>query len=114
MLVARTERTLAIDGDYIHVSKAAVPFMNPEMTKHPSQIMPSANKARGVFDSGKTASYNIKSVSKCSSSGSSFKIIFKRDVGEKRYEFEAENPRTAGKLEDLAFNLRTAQLTVCS
>ncbi|THH11943.1 hypothetical protein EW145_g312 [Phellinidium pouzarii] len=79
MLVARTERTLAIDGDYIH-------------------IMPSANKARVVFDSGKTASYHIKSVSKCSQSGASFKIVFRRDVGEKRYEFEAESARFAAEI----------------
>ncbi|KAI5120675.1 hypothetical protein M0805_006964 [Coniferiporia weirii] len=79
MLVARTERTLAIDGDYIH-------------------IMPSANKARGVFDSGKTASYHIKSVAKCSQSAASFKIIFRRDVGEKRYDFEAESARLAAEI----------------
>ncbi|EJD01500.1 SIN1-domain-containing protein [Fomitiporia mediterranea MF3/22] len=79
MLVARMERTLAIDGDYIH-------------------IMPSANKARGVFDSGKTVSYHIKSVVNCSQSGkgsATFKIIFRRDGGDKRYDFEAESARLA-------------------
>lgn len=110
MLVARTERTLAIDGDYIHVSKvpSRIHFtLEIDGVASFPQIMPSTNKARGVFDSGKTASYNMKSVSKCNSSGSSFKIIFKRDMGEKRYEFEAESARTAGTLESLVFFNRT-------
>ena len=62
--------------------------------------MPSANKARGVFDSGKTVSYNIKSVVNCSQSSkasSNFKLIVKRDGGDKRYDFEAESSRIAGK-----------------
>ncbi|KAH8118678.1 SIN1-domain-containing protein [Phellopilus nigrolimitatus] len=83
MLVARLERTLAIDGDYIH-------------------IMPSQTKARGVFDSGRTVSFNIKSVAGCNQSAkasASFKIIFKRDGGDKRYDFEAESARLARGLE---------------
>lgn len=63
--------------------------------------MPSANKARGVFDSGKTVLYNIKSVVSCSQSSkasSSFKLIVKRDGGDKRYDFEAESSRLAGEL----------------
>lgn len=65
------------------------------------QIMPSANanKARKVFDNGKTVSYHVKSVVSCSQSAknsASFKIIFKRDGGDKRYDFEAESPKLAG------------------
>lgn len=63
--------------------------------------MPSANKARNVFDSGKTVSYHIKSVVNCSQStkeSPSFKLIFKRDGGDKRYDFEADGgSRVAGK-----------------
>ena len=82
MLVGRLERTLAIDGDYIH-------------------IMPTANKARGVFDSGKTVSYHIKAVlsyAQSAKASTTFKIVFKRDAGDKRYDFEAESPREASKL----------------
>ncbi|KAL5530052.1 AVO1 [Sanghuangporus sanghuang] len=82
MLVARLERTLAIDGDYIH-------------------IMPSANKARVVFDSGKTVSYHIKSVVNCSQSArasATFKITFRRDGGDKRYDFEAESAKQATEI----------------
>jgi len=81
MLVARLVRTLAIDGDYIH-------------------IMPSANKAKGVFDSGKTYSYHIKSVHSVQSSKASanFKLVFRRDMGDKRYDFEAESAQAANEI----------------
>ncbi len=48
--------------------------------------MPSANKAKGVFDSGKTYSYHIKSVHSVQSSKASanFKLVFRRDMGDKR------------------------------
>ena len=62
--------------------------------------MPSSNRARGVFDSGKTVSFHIKSVASCTQSAkhsASFKLIVKRDGGEKRYDFEAENAKLAGK-----------------
>lgn len=62
--------------------------------------MPSANKARAVFDSGKTTSYHIKSIADCQQSAKSsalFKIILHRGAGtgNKRYDFEAENPKIA-------------------
>lgn len=62
--------------------------------------MPSSNKARVVFDSGKTVSYHIKSVVNCSQSAKAstlFKITFKRDGGDKRYDFEAENAKQASE-----------------
>lgn len=62
--------------------------------------MPSANKARGVFESGKTVSYHIKAVSsygQSAKSSASFKLIFKRDAGDKRYDFEAESARLASE-----------------
>ena len=81
MLVTRSARILAIDGGYIH-------------------IMPQANKAKNVFESGKTASYDIKSVVAVQQSGknsATFKLIVPRDAERhKRYEFEAETPRLAG------------------
>ncbi|KAI5990776.1 hypothetical protein EDD15DRAFT_2451121 [Pisolithus albus] len=58
-LLARQERTFAIDGIYVH-------------------IMPAANKAKNVFDSGKTVSLHIK-----------------RDSRNKRYDFEADTPKLA-------------------
>ena len=60
--------------------------------------MPTANKAKGVFDSGKTYSYHIKAVlsyGQSAKSSASFKLIFKRDTNDKRYDFEAESPRLA-------------------
>jgi target of rapamycin complex 2 subunit MAPKAP1 len=63
--------------------------------------MSSANKARGYFDSGKTVSYHIKAVSsygQSAKSSASFKIIFRRDAGVKRYDFEAESAKEASEL----------------
>ncbi|KAI0264615.1 stress-activated map kinase interacting protein 1-domain-containing protein [Gloeopeniophorella convolvens] len=85
MIVGKHERTLAIDGPYIH-------------------IMPSANKgAKVVFDSGKTSSYHINSVVSCQSgkSSSAFRIVVhrvSRDGGNKRYEFEAESAKSANEI----------------
>lgn len=65
--------------------------------------MPSTNKAKAVFDSGKTSSYHIKSIADCqqsAKSSSTFKLILNRGTGNtnKRYDFEAESPKIAGKL----------------
>jgi len=83
MLLARQERTLAIDGVYIH-------------------IMPSTNKAKqAVFDSGKTSSHHIKSIADCQQSAktsSVFKLVLSRGGANKRYDFEAESPRLAGEI----------------
>ncbi|KAG2752795.1 SIN1-domain-containing protein [Suillus brevipes Sb2] len=81
-MLARQERTLAIDGVYIH-------------------IMPSTNRAKAVFDSGKTVSHHIKSIIQCQQSAKSstlFKIIVQRDSGSKRYDFEADTPKLAGEI----------------
>lgn len=63
--------------------------------------MPQANKAKNVFESGKTASYDIKSIVAVQQSGknsATFKLVVPRDTERnKRYEFEAENPKMAGK-----------------
>lgn len=61
--------------------------------------MPSASKAKAVFDSGKTLSYHIKSIADCQQSAKSsavFKLVLGRAGGNKRYDFEAENPKLAG------------------
>ncbi|RDB18602.1 Target of rapamycin complex 2 subunit sin1 [Hypsizygus marmoreus] len=83
MLLARQERTLAIDGAYI-------------------RIMPSTNKAmKAVFDSGKTSSYHIKSIVDCQQSAktsSVFKLVLNRGGANKRYDFEAESPWLAGEI----------------
>ncbi|PPQ68454.1 hypothetical protein CVT26_006041 [Gymnopilus dilepis] len=92
MLVTRQERTLAIDGTYIH-------------------IMPSANRARAVFDSGKTSSYHIKSIADCQQSAktsSIFKIILNRGAGNKRYDFEAESPKMAAEIVQTIKSLKAA------
>ena len=64
--------------------------------------MPQANKAKNVFESGKTASYEIKSVVTVQQSGknsATFKLVVPRDAEHhKRYEFEAETPKLAGML----------------
>jgi hypothetical protein len=81
-MLARQERTLAIDGVYIH-------------------IMPSTNKAKAVFDSGKTVSFHIKSIIQCQQSAKSstlFKIVVQRDSGSKRYDFEADTPKLANEI----------------
>lgn len=60
--------------------------------------MPAANKAKAVFDHGKTSSYHIKSIADCQQSqkSSSFKLVLNRASGAKRYDFEAESPKMAG------------------
>ncbi|KAF9041265.1 stress-activated map kinase interacting protein 1-domain-containing protein [Panaeolus papilionaceus] len=92
MLVARQERTLAIDGVYIH-------------------IMPVANKAKAVFDSGKTSSYHIKSIADCQQStkaSSIFKLVLNRGAGNKRYDFEAESPKLAAEIVQTIMNMKAA------
>jgi target of rapamycin complex 2 subunit MAPKAP1 len=99
MLVTRQERTLAIDGVYIHVRTNSVKFRSHTYWS-PLQIMPSANKAKAVFDNGKTSSYHIKSIAGCqqsTKSSSIFKLVVNRDAGNKRYDFEAESPKLASR-----------------
>ncbi|OCH87074.1 hypothetical protein OBBRIDRAFT_782204 [Obba rivulosa] len=83
MLVTRSARTLAIDGGYIH-------------------IIPTSNKAKHVFDSGKTSSYDLKSVATCqqsSKNSATFKLIVRSDDKRiKRYDFEAENAKLANEI----------------
>ncbi|THV04470.1 hypothetical protein K435DRAFT_649347, partial [Dendrothele bispora CBS 962.96] len=88
MLVARQEKTLAIDGGYVH-------------------IMPSTNnaaKAKAVFETGRTSSYHIKSIVDCQQSTKSphiFKLVLNRvdrSGSNKRYYFEAETPKLAGEI----------------
>ncbi|OBZ77958.1 Stress-activated map kinase-interacting protein 1 [Grifola frondosa] len=93
MLVTRTARMLAIDGGYIH-------------------IIPLMNKAKHVFDSGKTSSYHLKSVVVCqqsSKNSSTFKLVVHSDADRnKRYEFEAENPKLASEIVQTIRGLKAA------
>ncbi|VDC07496.1 unnamed protein product [Peniophora sp. CBMAI 1063] len=84
MLVGRHERILAIDGLYVH-------------------FMPS-NKAKAVFESGKTSSHHIKSVVAAQQShkdSSTFRIVVHRlreNGGNKRYDFEASSAADAAEI----------------
>ncbi|KAK0444951.1 stress-activated map kinase interacting protein 1-domain-containing protein [Desarmillaria tabescens] len=89
MLVAKQEKTLAIDGVYIH-------------------IMPSTNKAKAVFDNGKTYSYHIKSIVDCQQSTKSSNIFKLVLTGNKRYDFEAESPKAAGEIVQTIRGMRAA------
>ncbi|KIK64185.1 hypothetical protein GYMLUDRAFT_40473 [Collybiopsis luxurians FD-317 M1] len=93
MLVARQAKTLAIDGQYVH-------------------IMPSTNKAaKAVFDSGRTMSYHIKTIVDCQQSTKSphiFKLVLNRATGDKRYIFEAETPKSAGEIVQTVKSLKAA------
>ncbi|KAF9521811.1 stress-activated map kinase interacting protein 1-domain-containing protein [Crepidotus variabilis] len=91
MLVARNERTLAIDGVYIH-------------------IMP-ANKAKQVFENGRTISFHIKSIAdviQSNKTSSIFKLILNRGSGTKRYDFEAESPKFAAEIVQTIKGLKAA------
>ncbi|KAM6492498.1 Stress-activated map kinase interacting protein 1 (SIN1) domain containing protein [Amanita muscaria] len=95
MLVAKQERTLAIDGVYVH-------------------IMPS-NRAKAVFDNAKTSSYHINSIAHCKQSTkmtSVFKLVLNgRAGGNKRYDFEAESPKHAAIQDEIVStinNLKSA------
>lgn len=73
--------------------------------------MPSANKAKAVFDNGRTASYNIRSVVACQQSAKSssmFKLVVQRDGGTKRYDFEAESPKHANEIVQNVKSIRAA------
>ncbi|KAJ3729604.1 stress-activated map kinase interacting protein 1-domain-containing protein [Lentinula raphanica] len=92
MLVARQEKTLAIDGQYVH-------------------IMPSTNKAAKVFDSGRTISYHIKTIVDCQQSlktPNNFKLVYSRAGGDKRYVFEAETPKLANEIVQTVKSLKAA------
>ncbi|KIJ30522.1 hypothetical protein M422DRAFT_783966 [Sphaerobolus stellatus SS14] len=92
MLVVRHERTLAIDGDYIH-------------------IMPPPTRA--FLDNMKTSSYHIRSVVLCMQSAkasSNFKLIVWRDGSNKRYDFEAESPKMAAEIVRNIKDLKTKRL----
>ena len=98
MLVTRQEKGLAIDGAYIHVRirRSDSHFTASDFNL---KIMPSSNRARAVFDSGKTTSFHIKSVVACqqsSKSSSIFKLVVQHDNRNKRYDFEAESSKLAG------------------
>ncbi|KAK7064677.1 stress-activated map kinase interacting protein 1-domain-containing protein [Favolaschia claudopus] len=95
MLVAKQERTLAFDGLYIH-------------------ILPTANKAtKAVFDSGKHASYHIRSIADCRTSAKSsaiFKLVIGRGSGgKKRYDYEAESAKHANEIVTQIWNLKNSQ-----
>lgn len=109
MPIGRHERILAIDGDYIHVS-FPLSLSSPPLASFNDmsfavwfslcdQIMPTDNKA--FFDSMKTSSFHVTSIISCKQSNKSptnFKIVIWRDDAEKRYDFEAENPRQAAEI----------------
>lgn len=62
--------------------------------------MPS-NKAKAVFDSGKTNSYHVKTVVDCqqiSKLSSTFRLILNLDGAKKHYEFDAETPKKATEI----------------
>ncbi|KAF8442403.1 stress-activated map kinase interacting protein 1-domain-containing protein [Boletus edulis BED1] len=91
-MLARQERTLAIDGVYVH-------------------IMPSANKAKAVFDSGKTLSFHVKSVLVCQQSQKTstlFKVVVQRDSRNKRYDFEADTAKLAAEIVQAIKTLKTS------
>lgn len=57
------------------------------------------NKAKLVFDHGRTTSFHIKSIADVVHSiktSSIFKLILNRGSTTKRYDFEAESPKLAG------------------
>ncbi|KZT10435.1 uncharacterized protein LAESUDRAFT_755945 [Laetiporus sulphureus 93-53] len=93
MLVTRSARLLAIDGGYIH-------------------IIPQSNKAKHVFDGGKTSSYHLKSVVACqlsSKNSSTFKLVVHSNAARnKRYDFEAESPKIATEIVQTIRSLKTA------
>lgn len=63
--------------------------------------MPSANKAKAVFDSAKTLSFHVKSVLVCQQSQKTstlFKIVVQRDSRNKRYDFEADSAKLTGEM----------------
>lgn len=76
--------------------------------------MPPAKRAKGVFDSGKTSSYHIKSIAACAQSNKNspiFKLLLTRaatGATSKRYDFEAESPKLAGTWISFAFGAMPA------
>ncbi|KAH9831194.1 stress-activated map kinase interacting protein 1-domain-containing protein [Rhodofomes roseus] len=93
MLVTRSARLLAIDGGYLH-------------------IIPMSNKAKHVFESGKTSSYHLKSVVACqqsSKNSSTFKLVVRGNAERnKRYDFEAESAKLAADIVQTIRSLKVA------
>ncbi|KAH9918959.1 stress-activated map kinase interacting protein 1-domain-containing protein [Fomitopsis serialis] len=93
MLVTRSARLLAIDGGYLH-------------------IIPMSNKAKHVFESGKTSSYHLKSVVACqqsSKNSSTFKLVVRGNAERnKRYDFEAESAKLAAEIVQTIRSLKVA------
>ena len=60
--------------------------------------MPTASKAKNVFENGKTTSYHIKSIASCqqSAKSSALKLILARGPTNKRGDFEADGTKIAG------------------
>ncbi|EJT99363.1 hypothetical protein DACRYDRAFT_118096 [Dacryopinax primogenitus] len=80
-VLGRHERTLAIDGHYIH-------------------IFPSSNM-RAFASSSKTSSHHITAVVSCKQSRKvpqTVKLVVMKDGVEKRYELEAENVKEAAEI----------------
>jgi hypothetical protein len=76
--------------------------------------MPSSNKAKNVFDSGRTSSYHVKTIADCqqsSKSSATFKLVLTRGAGStKRYDFEAENPKAASEIVQRIKSLKKSSL----
>ena len=89
---------MAVTFTYALMSLCVLPIVDLPLI--PRQIIPTVTKAKHVFDSGKTASYHLKSVVVCqqsSKNSATFKLIVHSGADRnKRYEFEAENPKLAG------------------
>ncbi|KAJ2919025.1 hypothetical protein MD484_g1467, partial [Candolleomyces efflorescens] len=92
---------LSKDADAGHKTRA---HTRDRRCIHPS------NKAKAVFDHGKTSSYHIKSIADCQQSqkSSAFKLVLNRASGNKRYDFEAESPKMAAEIVHTIRSLRTA------
>ncbi|KAI0746565.1 stress-activated map kinase interacting protein 1-domain-containing protein [Daedaleopsis nitida] len=112
MMVTRSARMLTIDGGYIHSARSRLICCTLHSAPCPAQIIPTVTKAKHVFDSGKTSSYHLKSVVACqqsSKSSATFKLVVHSAADRnKRYEFEAENPKLASEIVTTIRSLKSA------
>ncbi|KAJ7583242.1 stress-activated map kinase interacting protein 1-domain-containing protein [Mycena floridula] len=106
MRVARKERTLAIDGVYIHV--CSVNFTSISQAEI-VQVMPGPGSKKPY---NKTSSYHVKAIEECqkaSKGSATIKfVLLNRDRVAKRYDIEAESPALATEIVQTIKSLKAA------